>query len=299
MNYAVAVDLGGTKLATAVVGETGQILGRKKSAVRRGSAADVAGQIAEGIAASVAESGIPLSYGLCAGVIVPGIYYAATGHVWAPNLWGGEKVQLREALEKALTIPVRLESDRAGYVLGEQWLGVAAGMSDVVFLAVGTGIGAGILSGGRLLRGAGDVAGAVGWFSLTPEHRDLYRQMGCWETEAAGPALARRIGATSAESVVLAARAGDASAREAIDEAARWLGRGIANIVSLLNPELVVLGGGLMQAHDLFLHTIRSSVVLWAQPIAAHQARIEPTRLGEDAGLLGAARIALEYKPGL
>jgi glucokinase len=93
--------------------------------------------------------------------------------------------------------------------------------------------------------------------------------------------------------VVEAARGGDESARGAIEETARWLAMGIANLISALNPQMVVLGGGLMQADDLFLEPVRRWVVEWAQPVAVKQARIEVTRLGEDAGVLGAARIAL------
>jgi glucokinase len=159
--------------------------------------------------------------------------------------------------------------------------------------SIGTGIGAGIVAGGNLLRGSGDIAGAVGWFTLTPERQPLYVQVGCFEAEAAGPALARRARMDSAEAVIAAARAGDPNANLAVEQTARYLAMGIANIVSILNPEMIVLGGGLMQASDLFLATIKRIVGDWAQPIAARQVRIEITSLGEDAGLLGAARLAL------
>jgi glucokinase len=105
--------------------------------------------------------------------------------------------------------------------------------------------------------------------------------------------LARNARADSAESVVAAARSGDPAAGSAIQQAAQYLGMGIANIVSLLNPNMIVLGGGLMQAADLFLPVIKQVMADWAQPIAAQQVRIEVTSLGEDAGLFGAARLAL------
>jgi glucokinase len=165
-----------------------------------------------------------------------------------------------------------------------------------VFLAVGTGIGAGFLCGGRVVRGAAGIAGAVGWFAVddawTPRGT-----LGCWEARAAGPSLARRAGAGSAEEVTQAARGGDAAALRAVAEAADALAMGVANLISALNPQVVVLGGGLMQAQDLFLEPIRRAVPRWAQPIAAKQCRIEPSALGEDAGLLGAARLALDEAP--
>ena len=178
---------------------------------------------------------------------------------------------------------------------GESWLGTARGLRHVAFVAIGTGIGVGILSDGVVVRGAGGVAGAAGWFALDPEWKEIYGRIGCWEAEAAGPAVARAGRATDAQSVVAAARAGDAAAMDVLRRAARYTAMGVANLISALNPEAVVLGGGLMHgAGDLLLHQVRAEVTRWAQPIAAAQCRIELTVLGEDAGLLGAARLALE-----
>jgi glucokinase len=292
MSSVIAVDLGGTKLTTAVVDPDGRVSGRTKRPVAR-----------TGLSASVEQIKLAVHESLDAsqpagiqavGLIVPGIFDKSKGEVWAPNLWGHAHVPLLAELHAKLEVPITIDSDRAGCVLGEQWLGAARGLRDVVFLAVGTGIGSGILSGGRVLDGCGGVAGAVGWFALSSDHREEYAKMGCWEAEAAGPALARRMNAASAEVVVSAARSGDASALAAVEETARYLGLGIANLVSILNPEMIVLGGGLMQAGDLFLPSIRRIVPLWAQPVAAQQVRIELTQLGEDAGLLGAARLAFE-----
>ncbi len=290
MSNVLAIDIGGTKLASAIVTEHGRILARNKIPVERGSAA----ALAEQIATAAKSLGAKQADVKAAGVIVPGIYFAESGKVWVPNLWGHTEVPFRDELQNALGMPVRMDSDRAGYVLGEQWLGAARGARDIVFLAVGTGIGAGIISGGHLLRGTGDIAGAVGWFSLTTEHHELYGQIGCWEAEAAGPALARRMNASSAEEVIRAARAGDGKALSTMAETARYLGLGIANIVSLLNPELIVLGGGLLQAYDLLQDEIQKTVLQWAQPVAARQVRFAVSQLGENAGLLGAARLALE-----
>jgi glucokinase len=288
MESVIAVDLGGTKLAAAVVDATGRVSYRKKTAVNRDASIE---QIVRAIREAIGNA--PPASVRAAGIIVPGIYFAASGNVWAPNLWGHEQVSLRQELQDRLAMPIVIDSDRAGYVLGEQWLGVARGLEDVVFLSVGTGIGAGIIAGGKLLRGAGDIAGAAGWFALTSEHQPIYKQVGCWEAHSAGPGLARLAAADSAEAVVAAARGGDSSAKFAIQQAAQYLGMGVANIVSLLNPSMIVLGGGLMQAADFFLDTIKKVMAEWAQPVAATQVRIEVTSLGEDAGLLGAARLAL------
>ena len=140
------------------------------------------------------------------------------------------------------------------------------------------------------------------------------RSTGAWEAEAAGLALGRRAeallsegkpsalreawargaGPLSAEQAAEAVRAGDEVARQAIGAHVEALALGIANLVSVLNPEVVVLGGGLMQARDLFLEPLRRDVPRWAQPRAARERRIEPTLLGDDASLFGAARLGLD-----
>jgi glucokinase len=290
MPSVIAVDLGGTKLTSAVVDQNGRVSGRTKRPVQRTSLQATVAQIKSAIDESLDAAQAADIHAV--GLIVPGIFSKTTGEAWAPNLWGHAQVPLLAELQSTLEVPVTIDSDRAGYVLGEQWLGAARGLKDVVFLAVGTGIGAGIVSGGRLLDGSSGIAGAVGWFALNPLRKEEYGAVGCWEAEAAGPALARRLNARSAEDVVAAARGGDAAALAAVGETAQYLGLGIANLVSILNPEMVVLGGGLMQAGDLFLPIIRRVMPMWAQPISAQQVRIELTQLGEDAGLLGAARLA-------
>jgi glucokinase len=310
---AMGIDLGGTKVSVAVVDSTGTVRSRAK----RPSRPDGIALAPEALVAFAGEVVRAAAVGWqdlqAVGVVVPGIYDPATGLAWAPNLWGPQEVPLRAQLEARLPVPLRIDSDRSGSVLGEQWLGAAQGCPDVVFVAVGTGIGVGILSHGRLIRGHGGVAGAAGWFAIDPQWRALYGEVGCWEAEAAGPALARRAAALlaegrpsalpapaagspnalSAEVVADAARAGDPVAVAAVDATVQALAMGVANLISVLNPQVVVLGGGLMQARDLFLEPIRRAVPRWAQPLAARQCRIEPTRLGEDAGLLGAARLAL------
>ncbi len=278
----LAVDLGGTKTALAHVDPDGSIRDRRKLAAARTLEASVE-QVADAVGSAAAV-----------GLIVPGAYSPETGRAWCPNLWGHAELPLLDALRERLRVPVAIDSDRAGYALGEAWLGAARGLRDVVFVSIGTGIGVGILSDGQVLRGAHGVAGAAGWSALKPEWRGAYRLIGCWEAEAAGPGIARRCGAADAGEVVRRARAGDAAARAALDHAARYSGMGIANLISVLDPEAVVLGGGVVQgAGDLLLEPIRAQVARWAQPIAAARCRIEITRLGEDAGLLGAARLAL------
>jgi glucokinase len=277
----LAVDLGGTKTAAALVDQAGHISEARKEPAAHSfqeSVERIAGCFSSGAAA--------------VGVTVPGIYDAGTGRAWAPNLWGREFHPLRDALQERLGVPVTGGSDRAGCVLAEQWLGAARGLRNVVFVAVGTGIGVGIVVDGRVVEGAHGAAGAAGWMVAGGPWKPEYAACGGWEFEAAGPAVARRAGMASAEAVAAAACAGDQKALEAWRQTADHLAAGIANLIGILDPEMVVLGGGLMQAADLMLERIRRQALRWTQPIAAAGVRIEKTALGEDAGLLGAARLA-------
>ncbi len=308
------IDVGGTKIAAALFTNDGRMSGRVRMPTAKGPAGKPASQVAgiiRDLETRAARAGGELK---AIGVCIPGIVYAKTGKVWAPNIPGWDDYPLRRRLTAGTKTPVVLGSDRDAYVLGEQWRGAARGLRDVVFLAVGTGIGAGILSGGRLCRGSRDIAGAVGWFALDPRFKTEYAAMGCFEAEASGASIGRqarellRTGAPSsmkglirgrlenitAESVIGAARSGDGLARYIVDSAVGYLAMGIANIVSMMNPKMVVLGGGLFQAGDILLRPVRREFRKWAQPIAARQVNIRLSALGEDAGLYGAARLAWE-----
>ena len=315
------IDVGGTKIASALFTREGEIAARQKIAIDKAggdaAAAQVAGRI-EALAAAAKAAGGQLA---AVGISIPGIAYSGSGKVWAPNIPGWDQYPLldkiREAQERGhiqVCVPLLLESDRSAYVAGEAWRGAAAGAKDVVFLAVGTGIGAGIIAGGRIVHGHEDIAGAVGWFGLDPAFKPEYASMGCFEAEASGGSVARKaremlqsgrpssmlslaggkIEAVTAEVVAEAARTNDPLALEIIAGAVAYLAMGIANIVSIMNPEAVVLGGGLFQAADLFLEPVRREFRRWAQPLAARTVRIELSLLGEDAGLYGCGRLAWE-----
>ena len=318
IEFCAGVDVGGTKVSSALFDADGQAFDRDKVALDRSGSSVAAAQVVriiEGLEAAAARRGGALR---AAGVCIPGIAYHDSGLVWAPNIPGWDHFDLRAALERSVKLPIVIDSDRSAYVLGEQWRGVARGLKDVVFLAVGTGIGAGILTGGRLCRGSEDIAGAVGWFGLNPYFRDEYAAMGCFEAEASGNSVGRKArqavkaGASTeirslaggdperitAETVIAAARQRDALALQIVDETAAYLAMGIANIISILNPQIVVLGGGLFQAGDILVEPVRREFKRWAQPLAALKVRVELSSLGEDAGLVGAGRLAWESLKG-
>jgi glucokinase len=311
-NFCGGVDIGGTKISSALFTGEGEMLGKAKAGIDQSGGERAAAQAAktiEGLVEAARKAGGRL---LAVGVSVPGIVESASGRVWAPNIPGWDRYPLPEKILERVRLPIILESDRSAYVSGEAWRGSAAGAADAVFLAVGTGIGAGIIAGGRLLHGHEDIAGAVGWFGLNPEFEPAYAAMGCFEAEASGNSVGRkaralltagrssmmtglaggRIENVTAETVAAAARKNDPLALEIVDDAVRYLAMGIANIVSILNPEVVVLGGGLFQAGDVFLAPVRTAFRRWAQPLAAEKVRIEVSKLGEDAGLYGCGKLA-------
>lgn len=275
----LAVDLGGTKTSVARIDRAGRILDKQKL--------PAASNFRDSIEQIVPSPGVA-----AAGVIVPGIYDRTSGEAWAPNLWGNDFHPLRANLEQRLGVPVGIGSDRTGSVLAEQWLGVARGLENVAFVAIGTGIGVGVVLNGQPVEGAHGTAGAAGWMLVGNAWKPEYARCGGWETEASGPALARRAGMATGEAVLAAARSGDTHALDAVRRTAEYLAMGVAALIAVLDPDMVILGGGLMRGADLLLEPIRRLALSWTQPVAARSVRVELTALGEDAGLLGAARLA-------
>jgi glucokinase len=301
----LAVDIGGTKTVVARVTGSGEIVSRRREATSTAGPQSVTEQLVDLLREQCDEAV------LAVGIGIPAVLEPDTDRViWGPNLPGFRDVHLREALERALDLPVLIEYDGHTAVLGEWWQGAGRGYHDVVFTIIGTGIGGGMVLGGRLHRGISRLAGAAGWFTLSTDYQmdDAVRQYGHWEHLAAGPGILRRArggiqagrpstlsaDGLSTEVVFAAARSGDLLAREIVADTARIIGIGVANIVSLVNPELVILGGGVGMQADLLLEPVRRVVREQAQPISGQAVRIEVSRLGEDAGLLGAAYAAFE-----
>ena len=321
MRQCFVADLGGTKLSCALVDASGTIRARKTEAVDLSSTQAPVEQIcrmAEVLTSAVGGRGERRRRGrspargtrttwTVVGVAVPGLV-RPTGTVWAPNLPGWERLPLARLLARCLRAPVVVESDRSAAVTGEAWRG-ARGKSDVIALIVGTGIGAGIITGGRLLRGAHELSGSAGWMVVSEEENETFFRVGCLEALAAGPAIARAASeametdsgsalsclpseSIGARQIAEAARAGDRLARRVFERAGRFLGFAVANLISLFDPEVVVLGGGLAGAADLYLDTLRRVALERCQPLAARRVKIRVSRLGNDANLLGMARLA-------
>jgi glucokinase len=285
----LALDLGGTKLAAALFAPSGRIL-QRTTAMLDGREGPEVGSLIIDVVRRFCEQGSVVGVGAA----VPGIYRSATGTVWAPNIPGWHDYPLLAELRAEVgdAVPCVIESDRTCYILGEVWQGSARGARNAIFLAVGTGIGAGIMVDGRVIRGHADIAGAIGWLALDRPYEDKYRDCGCFEFYASGPGIARAGGRTTEE--VFAARESDARARAAIADAVAYWGMAVANLVSLLNPEVIVFGGGVFGPAIDLLDDIHAEALRWAQPISIRQVKLVPSALGSDAGLFGAANVALQ-----
>ena len=289
--YFFAADLGGTKLSVALVRADGRIVARRSEPVETASRLTPVGQMARMAGELRARCGnVKLS---AAGVAVPGLV-RRDGTVWAPNLPGWTAVPLAKLLSAELRAPVVVESDRNAGVLGETWRGAARGARDAIVLMVGTGIGAGILSGGSLVRGAHELSGCAGWIAFATESNADAKRCGQLESLAAGPGLAKLNGANSAEELAAAARAGDHDARRAFESAGERLGLAVANLISLFDPSVIVLSGGLSHAADLFLPSLQRMAREHAQPLSAPKVKIVVSKLGSEANVLGVARLAIE-----
>ncbi|MHB1938347.1 MAG: ROK family protein [Acidobacteriaceae bacterium] len=291
-DFVLAVDIGGTKIRVARVSESGQISHRSETATPPGGGTAVADAVLTLIRR------IPRQNVRALGVDVPGLVYR-NGDVWAPNIPGWKRMPLGNKLREQLQLPVIVESDRNAFVVGETWKGAARNCRDVIFVAVGTGIGAGILVDGRLLRGHGELAGSIGWMSVRDEFLPQYAKVGCLESHAAGLgigiAASRRLKRKlTAQDVTQLAIQGDKRAQKVLYQAGCYLGLALANLVSILNPEIIVVGGGVAEAGELVLKSARQTMKRWAQPLAVRQTRVVHSRLKGAASLLGIAKLALE-----
>jgi glucokinase len=329
----IGIDLGGTKLASAVFAADGDIMHRESVPLASRAGDEVGALIVEQIRAlreraqtmsarptrlrrRVPAKRAAAQPAAAVGVAIPGIYRAATGTVWAPNIPGWDDYPLLDELRASVgpDTHVAIDSDRAAYILGETWRGGARGARDAVFIAVGTGIGVGILVDGRVVRGHAGIAGAVGWLALDRPYRPEYAWCGCFEHHASGPGLVKvarelmeqdsayagelRRKTASADEITTADlfaayERRDTIATRVIDDAIELWGMAAANLVSVFDPEIVVFGGGVFGPALRFLDRIHAVAIRWGQPISMQRVIFAASTLGGDAGLYGAGRLAL------
>ncbi len=321
----LGIDVGGTKMLGLALSDEGEILAQSRRASPH-PAATAAGHPAavHALVATMGELAEELAAGLqgvrALGVGMPGLVDDSGRLRFAPNLPAGDDLDVAGRLRGRVGLPVVVDNDATCAALAEWTLGAAAGATDALVVTLGTGIGGGIVADGQVLRGAQGFAGEIGHMVVDPSGPlCTCGKRGCWERFASGSGLARlareaahagRLGsvvhlagddpdAVRGEHVSAAAAAGDTEAQSVLDELGWWIALGLSNLAQVLDPGIVVVGGGLVETLTLVLPTIVRS---FAEMLEGADRRphipIVPAALGEQAGAIGAAVVAREDRRG-
>jgi glucokinase len=324
MRYVVGVDIGGTNLVVGAMPADGSrelgvhtlptraLLGGE-AVVQR-----ICEMIEQTIADVIKETGATRADVAGVGIGSPGPLDRENGIVIiTPNL-GWKDFPLRDMVSDRVKLPATLDNDANCATLGEWWLGAAKGGRNVVGFTLGTGIGGGLILDGRLYHGASDVAGELGHTTIEANGRRCgCGNYGCLEAYASGPAIAMRarealeggepsllpdlvdgdLTKLTAAMVYTAAAQGDQIASEVVKDTARFLGIGVANVLNVFNPDVVVLAGGVAQAGDSLFVPLRAEVRRRAFKPAVDACRIVPGALGGSAGMVGAVAAFLAEHP--
>ncbi|GAB4400481.1 MAG: ROK family transcriptional regulator [Anaerolineales bacterium] len=313
--YVVGVDLGATHLIILIANLNGDVIARRETdfSVAVGPDAGLK-QIADAVRQCLADAGISLGRVRGLGMGVPGPVEYAEGRVVAPPIMPGwHGVALRDRLSRELGVPVHVDNDANLGALSEHCHGAGRGYANLAYIKVGTGIGCGLILGGQLYRGEVGSAGEIGHVTIDENGPPCKcGSYGCLESMAGGPAIALRAQqairagqATSlaaiqppesitARDVALAAQMGDKLAQQLFAEAGRHIGVALASLANLLNPGLIIIGGGVAQAGRLLLDPIRKTLEQRALQPVAQSTRVVQSVVGRDASALGAVDLALQ-----
>lgn len=294
--FIAAVDLGASNMRVVIANEDGEIEARRHGPLPVG--------LPEAVLASVGRTVDDLVRGVwvgakvaAIGIVLPGVVDPDGGTVASvANMPGWDSVPIAGLLGRPRGVPVAMENDANAAAVGEGWLGAAKGMRDYVFIALGTGIGAGLVLDGRLHRGAHFVAGEVAFFPMTREQLRAGDWEHCLEGQVGGRAAAQRatelLGRHAKTADLFeAAKAGDSAAVAWLTETQEYLAMAVADVAALLDPEAVIFGGGVAMAQgEWFLGPVRD----FAVRCTPGRPKIMLSSLGEDAQIVGAVRLALD-----
>ena len=320
-DFAVGVDLGGTNIVSVVADRDGSVRSKDKRGTEVVNGPEhVLARIADSVTKVVQTAELHPSDIAAVGIGSPGPLNSKEGVVLnPPNLTGWSNVPVKELMQEKFRLDVFLDNDANAAAYGEWWAGAGKGTSNLVCITLGTGVGGGIIIGGELHRGASDCAGEIGHSTIHlngPVCKCGNR--GCLETYVSATAIARRareqaaagretimtwmvngnLNDITARKVFEAVQEDDALACEVMADTGRYLGAGLANVVNILNPEIIVISGGVIDAGDYIFEPARRELAKRAFPSAVSAVRIVPAELGDDAGAVGAAGIALNEMKG-
>ncbi len=308
----IGVDLGGTNLRTSLLNSQGEVLDRHKEPTRASEGwAKVVARLIEEIK-NRREKAVRKGFAVAAvGVGAPGVILVDKGIVVkSPNFPDWNNLPLKQLLEEALDIPVFIENDANAAALGEQWRGAGRDIRSMILLTLGTGVGGGIILDNKIWHGADGMAGEIGHMTLFPDGRACScGNKGCLEMYASARGIVlgyqeafKAAGSqppakpVTSEEIYEAARKGNATAVRVMKDMGRMLGIGLASLINIFNPERIVIGGGVKDGWPLFIDAAREEIMQRAFEVPAKRTQIVPSLLGDDAGMIGAAAVALQLQ---
>jgi glucokinase len=318
----LAVDIGGTKTIVAVVEASGKIISRKYYMTLADTGPRVViRRLSSAINKSIDQARSQNTQLIGIGLGVAGVVNSKKGIIsTSPNLPGWRNVLIQSSIAEISGLDTYLINDANAAALGEHWFGAGSGFDNMLYITVSTGIGGGIIINNKLYSGTDGCAGEWGHMTVVPEGPKCHcGNFGCLESLASGWAIAReavervnrgessfmtelvegQIENISAEIVSSAARNGDRLACEIVARAANYLGIGLANLVNIFNPAVIVVGGGLSKMGDMMLKPARQVVHQRAFRMPAKTVRIVRARLGANAGIVGASAYVFEQRKGI
>ena len=281
MTRRAGIDVGGTKCLGVAIDDDAVV----RVSIRRPT--PPANELADLLVEMFGELGECASLGIG----VPGLITPDGAIRASPNLRGATEIPLRAQLEERLNSRVWVDNDANCACLAEYEVGAARGFNDVWMVTLGTGIGGGLICGGSLQRGANGHAGEIGHMVVQLDGvKCPCGRFGCWERYASGSALSHLAGGERGESLIARATLGDPDAVAVVDEFAKWIAVGLANLTNLTDPSCIVLGGGLATSSDVLMPAVQKwfSEMLYSPQHRAHP-RLCAAELGEHAGAIGAA----------
>jgi glucokinase len=311
----LAVDLGGTNFRVALVNQSGEIIQRSSRPTSKGEGSDIlVRKLAAAMLKLVAESEIPESRIQAVGMGIPGLVEPDKGLVVkAPNIPELDQLNLGQALDPLLPWPVSLENDANLFAWGEAYMGAGRGEKNLLGITLGTGVGGGLVLEGRLWQGSKGTAAEIGHITIEPGgERCNCGNQGCLETLASAtwtvkwtvaqlaageesslqPLWRQNSQELTARQIYQEAVAGDRLARKAFQRVGRALGIGIADVVHLLGVSVIILGGNFSRAWDQFIGSLEVELDKRMTFFPKDDLKLRPATLGDNAGLLGAARLA-------
>ncbi len=321
--YALGVDVGTNHLIALVTDLEGNIVAEQSRPFNIDIGPEKAlPQVIEFVRQTLAVSGVQYSRVVGIGMGVPGPLDYTTGTVVAPPIMPGwDKFPLRQYLSQELSLPALVENDANLGAVAERWRGAAQGFQHLAYVKIGTGIGCGLMVDGKIYRGQRGSAGEIGHITITRDGPPCKcGSYGCLESMAAAPAILNRvrlailagretcltttvnIAEMTPQHIATAAEQGDKLAREVLEDAGRYIGIALANLVNLFNPGIIVLGGGVASVGELLLNPIWETVRARTLIANYDQTQIVVSRLGREAVALGAVSLVLEEvfrRPGL